>query len=338
MARTDYRPILERFRSGRVAVIGDVMLDVYLWGKVSRISPEAPVPVVNIERRTSCLGGAANVMRNLATLGARASAYGAVGDDDAAAELRRAFGDLGIAADGLVRDSRRRTTEKRRVIAGGQQLLREDFEDTFALAGEHRRRLVDAIVGEIRSGALDAVIFEDYAKGTLAPWMLEEIIAAARGQGVRTALDPKPGNLTPVRHLTVMKPNRSEAFAMAGVRDPGASGDPACDAALAEVARRLFEAWEPECLLISLAAQGMALYRPGGEVKIIPTTAREVFDVSGAGDTVTATFTLAMISGAAPEAAAEIANLAAGVVVGKVGTAPINFNELERVCRAGEEK
>ena len=336
MARSDYSDILGRFRDGRVAVLGDVMLDVYLWGRVNRISPEAPVPVINIDRRSSCLGGAANVMRNLATLGARASAYGAVGDDPAAAEVCRAFDELGIAAGGVLRDSRRRTTEKRRVIAGGQQLLREDFEDTFALSDEDRRRLVDGILAEIRSGRIDAVIFEDYAKGTLAPWMLDEIIPAARRHGVRTALDPKPGNLTPVKHLTVMKPNRSEAFAMAGLHDPGSVADPTRDAPLAEVARRLFDAWEPECLLISLAAQGLALYRPDHEVKIIPTMAREVFDVSGAGDTVTATFTLAMISGATPETAAEIANLAAGVVVGKVGTAPIDFNELERVCRAGE--
>ena len=336
MARNDYREILKRFCNGRVAVLGDVMLDVYLWGRVNRISPEAPVPIINIDRRTSCLGGAANVMRNLATLGARASAFGAVGDDTAADEVCRAFDELGIAAAGILRDRRRRTTEKRRVIAAGQQLLREDFEDTFALSDGDRRRLVDAILEEIRGNRLDAVIFEDYAKGTLASWMLEEIIAAARRQGVKTALDPKPGNLTPVKHLTVMKPNRAEAFAMAGMHDPGTVADPTGDSALAEVARRLFDTWQPECLLISLAAQGMALYRPDREVKIIPTMAREVFDVSGAGDTVTATFALAMISGAAPEAAAEIANLAAGVVVGKVGTAPIKFKELERVCRAGE--
>ena len=332
----DYQKILDRFHDGRIAVLGDVMLDVYLWGRVNRISPEAPVPVINIDRRSSCLGGAANVMRNLATLGARASAFGAVGDDAAADEVCRSFVELGISAGGILRDRRRRTTEKRRVIAGGQQLLREDFEDTFALADEERRRLVDGILAEIREKRIDAVIFEDYAKGTLAPWMLEEIIAAAREAGVRTALDPKPGNLTPVKGLTVMKPNRSEAFAMAGLLDSGAVEDPTRDPALAEVARRLFDAWEPECLLISLAAQGLALYRPDRAVKIIPTMAREVFDVSGAGDTVTATFSLAMISGATPETAAEIANLAAGVVVGKVGTAPIEFKELERVCRAGE--
>ena len=175
------------------------------------------------------------------------------------------------------------------------------------------------------------MIFEDYRKGMLAEWMLEEVVAEARRAKVVTALDPKPGSMKPVRGITVMKPNRVEAFALAGVEDAGAGDDPAEDAALCEAAARLMESWQPEHLLISLAAQGMALYDRSLRPQVIPTRAREVFDVSGAGDTVTATFALSLVSGATPAEAAELANLAAGVVVGKMGTVPVHFEELEAV-------
>ena len=327
--KTPHVKVLERFRDGRVAVLGDMMLDVYLWGSVTRISPEAPVPIVGVHKRSSCLGGAANVIRNIALLGARVRAFGVCGDDEAAREMRRAFDDLGIASDGMVCDPSRRTTEKRRIIAGGQQLLREDFEDTRAVGDEVRRGLVDRVVDLIRKDELDAVIFEDYAKGVLTSWMLEEIVAEAAKKRVFTALDPKPGNLSPVKGIGVIKPNRLEAFAMAKLTDSD----------LPEVADRLIEEWGPQQLMISLAAQGLALYLPGEkQAKVIPTRAREVFDVSGAGDTVTGTYTLAFVSGAPPEEAAEIANLAAGVVVGKVGTAPITYNELMAASQAAAEE
>ncbi len=334
MLKKNSEAILERFRRGRIAVIGDIMLDVYLWGQVTRISPEAPVPVVNIRERTCCPGGAANVMLNLARLGARASAFGAAGDDPAGREIAVLLREKTIDTAGIVTDRTRRTTEKRRVVAGSQQLLREDFEDRMDLDDQLRRLMVNRVVDAIRAGELDAVIFEDYAKGVLAAWMLEEIIGEARRHGVVTALDPKPGGVTPVKGLTVIKPNRSEAFSLSGVPDSGGVADPEHDSGLAAAAARLFELWEPDQLLISLAAQGMALYcRKSNKVRVIPTRAREVFDVSGAGDTVTATYTLALISGAKPKNAAEIANLAAGVVVGKMGTAPIGFDELAAAVR-----
>jgi len=332
--------VLRRFKNGRIAVIGDMMLDVYLWGNVTRISPEAPVPVIGIRRQSCCLGGAANVMRNIALLGAKVHPFGVTGDDDTAAAMFRAFDELGIETGGILRDPKRRTTEKRRIIAGGQQLLREDFENTEPVSEKLRRRLVDRIVSLIRKNAVDAVIFEDYAKGVLASWMLEEIVAAAAKNNVFTALDPKPGNLSPVRGIGVIKPNRGEAFAMAKLSDTDSPvADPRRDRNLAAVAATLMREWDPEQLMISLAAQGIALYRRGEKLaRVIPTKAREVFDVSGAGDTVTGTYTLALSSGAPPEQAAEIANLAAGVVVGKVGTAPITFNELKAACLADMEE
>ena len=306
------------------------MLDVYLWGQVSRISPEAPVPVVNVERRTSCLGGASNVMRNLRTLGATAFAYGIVGDDEAGCELVSNLREFGVCDDGIVVDKSRRTTEKKRVVAGSQQLLRIDTEDISGADDRIRRIIVDKVISRIRSRELDAVIFEDYNKGLLAAWMLEEIIAEAKKYGVITALDPKPGSLEPVKNLSVMKPNRVEAFALAGMADDGAMTDVKNNVLLHKVAEKLLDIWEPELLLLSLASQGMALFRRGGEVEVIPTRAREVFDVSGAGDTVTATYTVSAISGAPARVAAEIANRAAGIVVGKVGTAPIMFDELKK--------
>ena len=321
---------LSRFSEARVAVIGDVMLDVYIWGQVSRISPEAPVPIINVSRRTSCLGGASNVMRNLKTLGAKAFAYGVVGNDEIGKELIACLEELGIESRGIICDSSRRTTEKRRIVAGSQQLLRIDTEDTGPVDDAIRRQLVDGVISQIRNHELDAVIFEDYNKGLLVAWMLEEIIAEAKKYGVITALDPKPGNLAPVKHLSVMKPNRVEAFAMAGIADDGAMTDVKNNALLRKVADKLLDMWEPDLLLLSLASQGMALFRKGADVEVIPTRAIEVFDVSGAGDTVTATYTVSAISGASARTAAEIANRAAGIVVGKVGTVPVMFEELKK--------
>ena len=321
---------LSGFSGARVAVVGDVMLDVYLWGQVSRISPEAPVPVVSVDRRTSCLGGASNVMRNLRTLGAAAYAYGVVGDDEAGRELADNLKEFGVFDDGIIIDSSRRTTEKKRIVAGSQQLLRVDTEDTFEVDNSIRKRLVEKVISRIRAGELDAVIFEDYNKGLLSAWILNEIICEAKKHGVITALDPKPGSLEPVKNLSVMKPNRVEAFALAGIADDGAMIDVRNNTLLHTVADKLLDIWEPELLLLSLASQGMALFRKGREVEVIPTRAREVFDVSGAGDTVTATYTVSAISGAPARIAAEIANRAAGIVVGKVGTAPIMFDELKK--------
>ena len=321
---------LSRFAGARVAVIGDVMLDVYLWGQVSRISPEAPVPVVSVDRRTSCLGGASNVMRNLRTLGATAYAYGVVGDDEPGRELIANLQEYGVVGDGIIIDKSRRTTEKKRIVAGSQQLLRVDTEDVFEVDDKIRRVIVDKVIGRIKAHELDAVIFEDYNKGLLSAWMLEEVICEARKAGVLTALDPKPGSLEPVKHLSVMKPNRVEAFAMAGIADDGVMTDVVNNELLHKVAAKLLDVWEPDLLLLSLASQGMALFRKDAEVEVIPTRAREVFDVSGAGDTVTATYTVSAISGAPARTAAEIANRAAGIVVGKVGTAPIMFDELKK--------
>ena len=324
--------ILSRFKNAKAAVLGDMMLDVYVWGQVNRISPEAPVPVVSVTKRTSCLGGAANVMRNIATLGAQAEGFGVIGSDDSGKEVISELKQAGISPAGVLISEDRPTTEKCRIMASGQQLLRIDKENIAPVSDEIRRKLVNSIIDRIRTQAIDAVIFEDYAKGLLASWMLEEIVAEARKFHVVTALDPKPGGLEPVKGLTFIKPNRLEAFAMAKVQDKAPGADPGSDPVLAGVAAQLLDQWEPEHLLISLASQGMALFHRNRTPEVIPTRAREVFDVSGAGDTVTASYTLALACGADPVTAAEIANRAASVVVAKVGTAPIMYKELIKVC------
>lgn len=320
--------IVDKFRGLRIAVVGDLMLDVYIWGKASRISPEAPVPVVQVKKQNCCLGGAANVMRNVVTLGGKVKAYGVIGDDPDGREMQERFKDYAIDSSTLSVDGTRRTTKKQRIIASAQQLLRVDFEDTEKIGDGIRREIIAGVKKLIKSRAVDAIIFEDYGKGVLNEKMLVQIIESARKNQIITALDPNPGHLFKVKGLSVMKPNRSEAFALTGTF-PQENGMPVeKDRQLHTVAARLLKEWEPDYLIISLAAQGMALFRKGRKMVVIPTKAREVYDVSGAGDTVIAAFTLALCAGADPVEAAEIANHAAGIVVGKVGTVTVSKDEL----------
>lgn len=320
--------LVSLFKDRRIAVLGDLMLDVYVWGSASRISPEAPVPVVQIKRKTCCLGGAANVMRNAVTLGGKVAAFGIIGEDGNGEAVRNLLAEYEIADDYIYSDKQRKTTEKQRVIAGSQQLLRIDYEDVSHVNDEIRRQIIADMLQLVNDRAIDAIIFEDYGKGLLEERMLQTICDAAKQQGIITALDPKPGHLMKVNGLSVIKPNRKEAFAMAGCFD-NADGIPVEeDQGLKDVAAKLLKDWEPEYLLISLAAQGMALFAHDGSLKVIPTVAREVYDVSGAGDTVIAAFTLALASGASAAEAAEIANHAAGIVVGKVGTVTVSAEEL----------
>ncbi|MCI7643338.1 MAG: PfkB family carbohydrate kinase [Lentisphaeria bacterium] len=326
-----FQEIARNFPEKRIAVIGDLMLDVYIFGRTNRISPEAPVPVLEVGRRTHCLGGAANVMRNLVALGGKTIALGVIGDDADGRLVCEEFARSGINCNRIQVDKKRRTTQKQRIIAGAQQLLRVDYEDVGRIDVQCARMMADDLIDLVNAGAVDGIIFEDYGKGVLSEALIERVLQAVKSKNIFTALDPKPGNLLPVKGLGVMKPNRVEAFKLADMSDQEFDGSPADDQQLHEVAGKILEQWDLQYLLISLSAQGMALYDRSVEKPIIiPTSAREVFDVSGAGDTVIATFTLAMCSGATPTEAAILANTAAGVVVGKIGTSPITFGELQR--------
>jgi len=328
MKKTRLTQIVDKFRDMRIAVVGDLMLDVYIWGKASRISPEAPVPIVQVKKKSCCLGGAANVMRNVVTLGGKVKAYGIIGDDSDGNEMKKLFESYSIDPASLSIDKSRRTTKKQRIIASAQQLLRVDFEDTEKIDDVIRQEIIIELKKLIDAKAVDAIIFEDYGKGVLNEEMLNQVIACARENNIITSLDPKPGHLLKVKGLTVMKPNRSEAFAITGTFSQGNGMPVEEDKQLHAVAAQLLDEWEPDYLIISLAAQGMALFRKNAEMVVIPTKAREVYDVSGAGDTVIAAFTLALSTGADPVEAAEIANHAAGIVVGKVGTVTVSKDEL----------
>ena len=325
---------VNRWRDKRIGVVGDLMLDRYVWGGASRISQEAPIPVVEVKSTTARPGGAANVLNNIVTLGGEAVAFGVVGHDEAGDTLRGLLGELAVDTAGVLRDPARVTTEKTRIIANHQQIVRVDTERKEPLSAETEAALLDAVRRALAAGGLDALILEDYAKGVLSPTLAQAIAARATDAGVPVALDPHPANALGVTGLTLMTPNRAEAFALAGVYHSEPVTPLEKDAALLEVARKLQARWAVESLLVTLGADGMALFRPDTAPLHVPTQAKEVFDVSGAGDTVIASCVLALAAGAAPEDAASLSNHAAGVVVGKVGTAPVSSEELVAYFKA----
>ncbi len=319
------KKIISSFKTNRIAVIGDLILDVYVWGEATRISQEAPVPVVHVNKKTERLGGAANVMCNIVTLGAEAYAYGVTGKDLYSDDIKRLMKEFKINYSSILIDETRATTMKQRIIAASQQLVRIDYEDRGEVLPDLKRSIVDKLKSAIIAKEIDAVIFEDYAKGMLDSEMAAEITEAAQRAGILIALDPHPGHPLKISGITIMTPNKSEAFGLAGMYHPDMDND---QEELAKAAAIIQEKWNPDHLLITLGSQGMALFSKNQNPVIIPTRAREVFDVSGAGDTVIATFTLAMLAGATALEAAEIANHAAGVVVGKVGTVSVSKEEL----------
>ncbi|HSC31056.1 MAG TPA: D-glycero-beta-D-manno-heptose-7-phosphate kinase [Gemmatimonadaceae bacterium] len=304
----------------RVAIVGDAMLDVYLHGDVERISPEAPVPVVRVRERRSALGGAANVAQNVVALGAQADLVCVVGRDASAGELRRMLGAIGADGPSLV-DVDRATTTKTRVLARVQQVVRVDEEEDADLAGGDAERVVAAARRAIDRA--DALVLEDYNKGVLLPRIIEDVIAHARQRGIPVVVDPKYRNFFSYRGATVFKPNRRELEAALG-----AAVDLEHPQALPSALERL----GVEHLLLTLGERGMVLAGRDGTLHRIPATAREVYDVVGAGDTVTAYLAAMLAAGASPHEAAEVANLAAGVEVGKLGAASVSADEVREAA------
>lgn len=334
----DLLPLLDSFPQFSVAVVGDLMLDRYIWGSASRISPEAPVPVITVSRETSRLGGAANVAANLTGLGARATVYGTVGMDQHAETLLEGMTGAGIGIGGVERTgSERQTTVKTRVIAGGQQIVRVDREELGPLAPEMQKRVTDRLLSDMKNGAFQAIIFEDYAKGLLNAELMQQVSDTASALGIPTALDPHPSHFEPVLGLSLMTPNRSEAFALSQTYCPPATGVAHEDHRLIEVCVALLSKWQVESLLVTLGSDGMLLLGPEHDLVHIPTRAREVYDVSGAGDTVTASFVLAKLAGATPPRAAAFSNHAAGIVVAKTGTIPVTADELRLDLESADE-
>lgn len=309
----------------RVLAAGDLMLDEFIWGKVSRISPEAPVPVVAVDRETFYPGGAANVARNLREFTPGTSVLGLAGDDAAGARLRDLLAAGGIGTGGVVNRAGP-TTVKTRIIARTQQVVRVDRELAKPAGPAERKAIFAALEAALPQTA--GVILEDYGKGFFDAEMSAEIIRRARAAGCVVAVDPNPGNPLAWRGATVVKPNRHEAFAAAGVPWSEPVAHPLEDKRLLEVGETLLAKWDADQLLVTLSELGMMLFTRDGQRHHTPTRAREVFDVSGAGDTAIALYTLALCAGATPVEASEIANHASGVVVGKLGTATLTPDEL----------
>jgi rfaE bifunctional protein kinase chain/domain len=320
------RAILSAAQKIRVLVIGDVMLDQFIWGSVSRISPEAPVPVLDFSRESYMPGGAANVARNLVSLSTPTELFGAIGHDDAARKLLKLLGEQKIGCGGLVKASARHTSIKTRIVAHQQQVVRVDRETRGSLDEKTTANLLAEFRKQISRA--DAVIVGDYGKGVITQPLLNEIKSLCRARGVWLSLDPKPVHHLNLNGLSLITPNRKEAFELADLPDDTKNTNPLADKNLMLLAERLLKELCPALLLITLGELGMLLCQRGQKPFHIPTVAQEVFDVSGAGDTVIATFTLAIAAGASPIEAAILSNHAAGIVVGKVGTATTTPEEL----------
>lgn len=320
------RQILSAATKSKILVVGDVMLDQFIWGNVSRISPEAPVPVVDFQRESFMPGGAANVARNLVHLETSAELFGTIGHDDAAKKLLKLLGEQKIGRGGLVESAARHTSIKTRIVAHQQQVVRVDRETREHLNG----KLTSALLAEIKKQIFkaDAVIVGDYGKGVVTQALLDGIKQLCHERGVWLSLDPKPVHHLNLNGLSLITPNRKEAFELANLPDETKNANTFADKNLILVAERLLQELNPALLLITLGELGMLLCQRGQKPFHIPTVAQEVFDVSGAGDTVIATFTLAIAAGASPVEAAILSNHAAGIVVGKVGTATTNPAEL----------
>jgi D-beta-D-heptose 7-phosphate kinase/D-beta-D-heptose 1-phosphate adenosyltransferase len=320
------REILTAAAKARVLVIGDVMLDQFIWGNVARISPEAPVPVVDFDRESFMPGGAANVARNLTALNATTEIFGVVGNDTAAGQLKELLAEQKVGCDGLVESPSRHTSVKTRIVAHKQQVVRIDRETRGSLNEKSTGDLLAAIKSKL-DGA-DAVIVGDYGKGVVTQALLNEIKTLCHERAIWLSLDPKPVHHLNLNSLSLITPNRKEAFELADLPDETRNPNPLADKNLMQVAERLLNELHPAVLLITLGELGMLLCQRNQKPFHIHTVAQEVFDVSGAGDTVIATFSLAVAAGASPVEAAILSNHAAGIVVGKIGTATTSPEEL----------
>jgi D-beta-D-heptose 7-phosphate kinase/D-beta-D-heptose 1-phosphate adenosyltransferase len=309
--------LIQRMKDSRVVVVGDIMLDRYLVGETERLSPEAPVPVVTVRERHAALGGAANVAANVAALGARCFLVGTVGDDGDGATIRSELAVARLEDKFVVTVAGRPTTSKTRIIARSQQIVRIDDEVETLLDGGDRDRLVHAAREALADA--DALLLEDYNKGALSPAVIQAVMEVARRRGIPVVVDPKFRQFFEYAGATVFKPNRRELESALGAAVDLQNGD-----ALPQVLARL----KVDNLLVTLGAEGMVLVMKDGSTTHIPSIAREIYDVSGAGDTVTAWMGAALAAGASVREAAQLANYAAGVEVGKVGVATVSPEEV----------
>jgi rfaE bifunctional protein kinase chain/domain len=316
--------ILSRFPKAKILVVGDIMMDRFIFGKVSRISPEAPVPVVVVEKETFLLGGAANVVNNIHSLGGRVSLCGVVGDDEMGQKILHSLNEIGIGTHGVFVERGRQTTAKTRIFAHQQQVVRIDRETTDDLKVPTSQNLLEFLKENLKG--FDGIILSDYGKGMLTRDLIWAIISRAREAKQFIMVDPKLKNFFFYKGATVVTPNTAEAGAALGIPIHDLSS-------LKKVGRMLLKRMRCEVLVITRSEEGMAIFEPHQEPFLVPTIAKEVYDVTGAGDTVIGTMALALSIGAKVKDAAKLANYAAGIVVGKRGTATVTREELAKVLR-----
>jgi rfaE bifunctional protein kinase chain/domain len=315
-----------RFPRFRVLVVGDLILDVFIWGKVSRISPEAPVPVVEVSQETQLLGGAANVVHNLAALGSEVLVAGMIGDDAAGAQLCELLGQLQVPTRGVIPEGGRPTTIKTRIIAHHQQVVRFDREWRITPQSASQSAMLAYIRDRLPN--VHGIIVSDYGKGAVTGDLMDGLRELTAATGTLLIIDPKPQNLDLYHRVTLITPNSAEASAMSGI--PIEDED-----SLVRAGENLLERLDCRMLLITRGKAGMALFQKGQPMITIATVARRVYDVTGAGDTVVSAITLALLAGLPPIEAATLANIAAGIVVGEVGTATVAANQLIRSIQDG---
>ena len=324
MGEQRLKKILTGFPKAKILVIGDIMMDRFIWGKVSRISPEAPVPVVVVEKESFLFGGAANVVHNIHALGGKVLLCGVVGEDEIGERFLEDLAQAGIETRGILVEPGRQTTMKTRIIAAHQQVVRIDRETAGHLRASTVRGLSELIKENVK--AFDGVILSDYGKGVLTRGLIHSAIRRAREARRFVLVDPKLKNFSFYKRAKVVTPNTAEASS--------ASGMPITDlASLKKAGKRLMRKLKCDALVITRGEEGMAIFEAHRDPFLVPTVAKEVYDVTGAGDTVIATMALALASGADVREAASLANVAAGIVVGKMGTATVSPQELSRVTR-----
>ena len=316
--------LIDNFKNRKIIVIGDLMLDRYLWGTVAGISPEAPVPVVEIESEATNLGGAANVAHNLTSLGAIAIPVGVVGDDDRGELLLDLCKKMNFVTEGVIVDKSRNTTVKTRIIAHNQHVVRADRESKHAISSELAEKLIEKLNDLIDS--CDAIIFQDYNKGLLTADLIKGVIQSATSKDKIITVDPKFDNFFEYQNVTVFKPNRKETERALGIKL-------AHDNELRRSCLHLKKKLSCESVLITLGEKGMCLLEPDFDFTTISTRALKVHDVSGAGDTVISTLTLAIVAGATLKEATTFANYAAGIVCNEVGVVPVQIEELTKAIK-----
>jgi len=311
--------ILENFNGKKILVVGDIMLDKYIWGDVSRISPEAPVQVVNVLKETYEAGGAANVANNVSALTGKAFMAGIAGNDDAKNILLKELSKKGIYTDGIFFDKDKPTTQKVRVIGKSQQLLRVDYEKKEHVHKDIEDKMVLFLNKVIK--IVDVVVVSDYAKGVVTPAICDKLIQMAKDNSKEVIVDPKPKHKDLYANVTLITPNNAEASEMTGIEDG--------DESVLEIGNKLLKQLNAN-ILITRGEKGMSLFEKDGSTTHIPAKAKEVYSIIGAGDTVVATIALAIASGADLKEAATLANIAAGIKVGKIGTASVSIEEIKK--------